>query len=450
MRATYEDLLRAARRAAVQAHQVQHTDNGELLSGWQAVLIATRSHLGWLRCDIDLTGDAVALNNLDRSKGLMPVAWALGAGADLLATQDAYNAAALDNCHDLLAARAEVADVARIAGRTVLRDLGMPKRSKEYRHVLKAVAQLGEIVTRGRGASGLGDLRNLATNRPQYGTDELSQLAWMAVRWERAHLDIDAHTLLTRDLRSGTSQLRTICGYAWHLTDCIASVAEDVGLDAQQRLDLARLREALRAFDTAAARVARSWQQRLSDIGGQSGTPGEVAFLDLKATFDAFLRADGNLLAPKALIPDHRQAIAALDALDEMVDSASRIARFQQAAVDDLIRSGHLFMPVRDIASMELPHYSRRVARPAVARRWMRTSVAMYFTELTSTLTQSAAHLAIAADVARHLSGTSHHSRPFGDRSPRLQPPPLLVSKALVAESTGLPDLGQEPDPPGR
>lgn len=450
MRATYEDLLRAARRAAAQAHEVQHEDNDELLSGWRAVLAATQTHLGWLRYEADLIGDAAASTDLNPARALMPVARALGTGADLLATQDAYSGAALDNFRDLIAARAEVADVARIAGRIVLRDLRIPKRSKEYRRVVKGVAQLQRIAARGRGLSGLGGLRDLATDRPRYGTDDLSQLAWMAVRWERAHLDTEAHTLLTRDLRSGTSQLRTICGYAWHLTDCIASVASELDLDAEQQLDVARLRETLRAFDTAAARVARSWQRRLSDIGGQSGTPGEVAFLDLKSTFDAFLRSEGDLLVPQQLIPHRRQAIAALDALDEIVDAAARLARFQQAAVDDLIRNGHLFIPVRDIASMELPHDSRRVVRPAVASRWMRTSIAMYFKELTDTLAQSAAYLAIAADIARGLSGTTNHSRPLGDRSPRFAPPSLWAAEDLVAESTGFTDQGPEPAWPSR
>lgn len=450
MRATYEDLLRAARRAAVQAHGFQHEDKDMLLSGWWSVLSATQTHLSWLRYDAELIGDGVTMTGLDPVTGLLPVARALGAGADLLATQDAYNGAALDNYRDLFAARAEVADVARIAGRIVLRDLGLPKRNKAHREVVKAVEQLGRIVKRGHGISGLGGLRDLATDRPQYGTDDLSELAWMAARWERAHLDTDPHTLLTRDLRSGTSQLRTICGYAWHLTDCIAAVTDDLGLDTQQQLDLARLKEALRAFDTAAARVARSWQRRLSDIGGQSGTPGEVAFLDLKSAFDAFLRSEGDLLTPQQLIPHHRQAMAALDALDEIAESAARLARFQQGAVDDLIRNGYLFIPVRDIASMELPHYSRRVARPGVASRWMRTSIAMYFTELTDTLAQSAAHLAIAADIARGLSGTAHHSRPLGDKARRLLPPILWSARDFVAESTGFPDQVQEPLSPGR
>jgi hypothetical protein len=451
MRATYEDLLRAARRAAVQAYRIQHTDNDALISGWRSVLAATRTHLGWLRYDLELVdGSGTVQADPDAAGGLVPVARALGAGGDLLATQDAYNAAALENYPDLFAARAEVADVAQIAGRIVLRDLGVPKWNKAYRRVLKVVEQLEGIVLRGRDSPGLGGLRNLATNLPQYGTDDLSLLAWMAVRWERAHLDVEPHTLLTRDLRSGTSQLRTICGYAWHLTDCITSMAEEVGLDAQHQVDLARLREALRAFDTASARVTRSWQRRVSDVGGQSGMPGEVAFLDLRSAIDAVLRSEDDLLPPRELIPHRRQAMAALDALDELVDAAARVARFQQFAVDDLIRAGSLFIPRRDMSSRVLPHYSRRVLRPDSGSRWTRTTIAMYFSELTNTLAQGAAHLSIAADLARALSGTSHHSRPLGDKYPRMVPPPLQASRFLVAESTGFPDQGPEPVSPGR
>jgi hypothetical protein len=403
-----------------------------------------------LRYDLELDDAASRKAVLDEATGLTPVARALGAGADLLASQDAYNAAALDNYPELFAARAEVAEIARIAGQIVLRDLGGNKRRKDYQSVLRPVKLLGRLAMRGRDVPGLGGLRSLATNHPPYGTDALSQLAWMAVRWERAHLDDDPHALLTRDLRSSTSQLRTVCGYAWHLADSIASVAQQVDLDPQQQGDLARLREALRAFDTAAARVARSLQRRLSDIGGQSGTPGEVAFFDLKSAFDLILRSEDDLLSPQTLIPNHRKAIAALDALDEVVDAAAQVARFQQFAVDDLIRNGALFMPVRDQASMDLPDYSRRVVRPGVRSRWMRTSIATYFTELTETLARSAAYLSIAADAARGLSGTRHHRRPLGDKYPRFVPPPLQTSSTLVAESTGSLDQGQEPTWPGR
>jgi hypothetical protein len=451
MRATYEDLLRAARRAAVQAHGTRHTDHELLLSGWQSVLAAARTHLSWLRSDLELVdGLGVPEAAPDTVASLLPVAQALGAGADLLAAQDAHNAVALDNHAALVAARAEVAEIVQIAGRIVLRDLGLRKRNTKYLRVLKVMQQLEGVAQAGRGGAGLGTLRSLTTDRPRHGTDDLSRLASMVVRWERAHLDVEPRTLLTRDLRSGTSQLRTVCGYAWHLADSIVSVAQGVSLDAQVPIDLRSLREALRAFDTSAARVARSWQRRLSDVGGQSEMLGEVAFLDLKAAFDAFLRSDGNLLPPQVLIPDRRRAIAALDALDELTDAAARVARFQQGAVDDLIRSGYLFMPVRDIGSMDLPHYSRQVARPSVRSRWMRTSIAMYFDELTDTLAQSAAYLSIAADVARGLSGTTHHSRPLGDRYPRIVPPPLRASRSRVAESTGFRDRGQEPAGPTR
>ncbi|WP_157630935.1 hypothetical protein [Kribbella catacumbae] len=227
-------------------------------------------------------------------------------------------------------------------------------------------------------------------------------------------------------------------------------MAGELGLDAQVLVDVGRLREALGAFDTGAARAARSWQRRLSDVGGQSATPGEVAFLDLKSTFDALVRSEDRLLSPKELIPHRRQALAALDALDELVDAAARVARYQQAALDDLIRTGSLFIPLRDLASTSLPFSSRRVLHLGSSSRWTRTSIAMYFSELTDTLAKSAAHLSIAADVARGLSGTTHHRRPIGDKYARMMPPPLATRRLFVAESTGFPDQGPEPISPGR
>lgn len=449
MRATYEDLLRVARRCAVEAHRIRHSDKDALINGWRSVLAATKAHLRWLRYDLPLVDESES-SEVGPDTALRRLGRAIGAGADLLAAQDAYNAAALDNPAYLLAARAEVAEVALIAGRLVLRDLGALKRTTEYRRVVRMVGRLEAVVLEGRGSPGLGTLRNLTTSHPRYGSDDLSQLAWTAARWERAHLDIESHTLLTRDLRSITSQLRTAGGYTMHLAGCIAAAAQGVGLDPQSEVELGQLRVALLSFDAGASKVARSWQRRLSDISGQSGVPGEAAFLDLKATFDVILRPEGGRLSAQVLIPHRRQAVAALDALDEVVDAAARVARFQQFAVEDLIRRGALFIPRWDMASKILPYYSRRVVRLRAGRPWTRTDIAMYFSELTDALAGSAGDLEVAAGVARGLSGTTHHRRPLGDKYPRQLPPPFAAPRRPSAEITGSPDQGQEPVGPGR
>lgn len=448
MRATYEDLLRAARRAAVEAHRSRHPDRDALLAGWQAVLRATSNHLGWLRDDLDLDGEPPT-PDVDPDTAMLRLAVALGTGADLLAAQDSYNATALDDRASLAAARAEIAAIAQIAGRAVLRDLKVPKRTEKYRQVAKRITQLERIVVAGRHSPGLGTIRNLTTTHPRHGTDELSELAWLAVRWERAHQDVAPASLLTRDLRSVTSQLRTVCGYAWHLAEAVGSVAGGAGFESRIHIELSELKTALRAFDAGAARISRSWQRRLSDIGGQSGTPGEVAFLDLKTAFDTLLRPNGDLLAPRDLIPDRRRALGVLDALDELVDAASRIARFQQLAVNDLIHSGNFFVPRRDVAGI-LPLSLRLAVRPGVGRRWMRTELPMHFTELTDTLAWSANQLARAAGVARGLSGTAHHRRPLGDSQARTTPAQLPKLRRVVAQSPGFSDQGQEPAGPGR
>ncbi|WP_433018096.1 hypothetical protein [Kribbella sp. CA-294648] len=385
--------------------------------------------------------------DVDADGALSRLAVVLGTGADLLAAQDSYNATALDDQAGLVAARAEVAAIALIAGRAVLRDLGVPKRTEDYRRVARRMAQLERVVAAGRNSPGLGAIRNLTTTRPRHGTDRWSEVAWLAVRWERAHQDIAPATLLTRDLRSVTSQLRTVSGYAWHLAECVESVAGD--FESQVPFVLGRLKKALRAFDAGAARVSRSWQRRLSDVGGQSGTPGEVAFLDLKAAFEALLRPSGDLLVPQDLVPDGRRALEALDTLDELVDAAARVARFQQFAMNDLIYSGTFFVPRRDVASI-LPLSLRLVVRPGIGRRWMRSELPMHFTELTNTLAQSADQLAMAAGVARELSGTAHHRRPLGDTHARAAPPQLSKSTRFVAQSPRFSDQGQEPAGPDR
>ncbi|TCO37622.1 hypothetical protein EV646_1239 [Kribbella antiqua] len=454
MRATYEDLLRAARRTAVDLHREVHSDQAELAAGWQAVLVAARRHLRWLRGD--LTSFDASKRIVVRSGAPMPrLAQAIGAGADLLASQDPSTAAALDDRDDLAAARAEVAAVVLIAGRVVLRDLRISKQSPGYRRVTKVMAELEVLAQSDRRRTGLGVLGGLAIGAPQDGVDDVSLLARCAGRWERGHQSIPPLTLLSRDLRSMTAQLRTVCGYTWHLADHLLAMTAALGLGALLELDLRTMKVALRTFDDGAMRVARCWQRRVSDVSGRSNTAGEVAFLELVRIFDRVVRRDGALLAPSELVPTPQAAAALLDAMDELVYSADRVVRMQQQAVAGLIVEGRLFVPRHELAKRD-PRYLRRPGAgsrsPQV--RWVRTSRADCFDELTDALQWSVDHLSVAADLARRMAGTCHQSRPYGAaRNPVMPPPFVDVRKKadrFVADSTGSGNPGQEPVGPGR
>jgi hypothetical protein len=143
MRATYEDLLRTARRMAVNAHRGTYANEVELMADWQAVLAATVSHLRWLRCRLGSVGEVEQSARLsDNSLGRL--AQALGAGGDLLATQDSAAAIALDNPRDVIAARAEVAAITLIVARLVLRCIRT--RTSGHRHLLSITAELEALV----------------------------------------------------------------------------------------------------------------------------------------------------------------------------------------------------------------------------------------------------------------------------------------------------------------
>jgi hypothetical protein len=136
--------------------------------------------------------------------------------------------------------------------------------------------------------TGLGALGGVAAGAPPSPGDSLSAIARTAARWERAHDAMDTLSLLTRDLRSATAQLRTACGYASHLAAHLLCAL--AGMDARQQLDLKTLAAGLRAVDAGAVQASKSWHRRVSDLNGQGNTPGEIAFLDLElhltASFD--------------------------------------------------------------------------------------------------------------------------------------------------------------------
>jgi hypothetical protein len=254
-------------------------------------------------------------------------------------------------------------------------------------------------------------------------------------------------SLLTRDLRSTTAQLRAVCGYAWHIADHLLA-APTAGLDAGQALDIKVLTAGLRASQDAATAVAASWRHRVSDLAGQSNTPGEIVFCDLRGALDGVVRRDGRLLPPAELVPSRRTAGAVLDAVDELVWSADRVVRQEQFAVAALIRAGRLFVPRHQAAMVEL-HYLRRPgggSRPLQAR-WVRTNMLDCFDDLTQAVAECADHLAAASAVARRLAGTSGQRRPDGDGHTRVPAPYFSVQKSRRAGISGawIADPGQAP-----
>ncbi|TCC52141.1 hypothetical protein E0H73_40095 [Kribbella pittospori] len=443
MRATYEDLLRAARRTAVNAHLNAVSDGPELITDWEVVLAATVRHLRWLR------GGLVSIGHADqRLKGsdspLGRLATAIGAGADMLATQDPATVSALDQREDLAAARAEIGAIALIGAKVVLRSIHVG--SPGFQQFLTVMLELDHLARSDTRRAGLGALGGLTAGGPPVPGDRLSLISWHAARWERAHDAVPARTLLTRDLRSTTAQLRTVCGHAWHLASHLRKAAT-ADLDTCQRLDLAALMKALRAFDTGAAVVTDAWRRRVSDVGGRSNAPAEVVFLELQATLAGVVRHDRRLLSPDALVPNGRVAARLLDVVDELMWSADQVARKQQEAVAGLILHGRLFVPQREAKMLEVAYPSRRGRTGMHPRaRWVRTNLPNHFEQLTDALTWSSEHLGVASEIARRLTGTSNHARPAGKRHGRIPAPyldPTTLRRAVAGP--GFPDPGQEP-----
>ncbi|MEV5961464.1 hypothetical protein AB0L70_06845 [Kribbella sp. NPDC051952] len=404
MRATYEDLLRVARRMAVNADRGTYAD----LADWQAVVGATASHLLWLRCRLSSVGQpARSAGASDNSLGRL--ARALGAAADLLATQAPGTAAALDDREDLAAARAEIAAIVLIAARLVLRSIR--PGSREHGDVLAVTAELELLVQSDVRRTGLGALGAVRAAGPSAPVDEVSLIAQAAARWVREHEAVPPLSLLTRDLRSRTAQLRTVGGYASHIIDhLLAAPAAD--LDAGQHLGLKVVNAGLRSADDGAMRVTESWRRRVSDLSGHGNSPGEIAFDQLRGSLDSVVRRDGRLLAPTELAPNRRTAAGLVDAVDELVSSADQVARSQQRAVAALVSTGRLFVPRHQAARVEPLYWSRPTggARPLQAL-WVRTNIPACFDELAQALAWSVDHLIVASEAARRLAGSSQQPR---------------------------------------
>jgi hypothetical protein len=228
--------------------------------------------------------------------------------------------------------------------------------------------------------------------------DATAQLAYVAARWQRAHESTATVTLLTRDLRSMTAQLRTACGYAWHLSDRLLA-ASHLDRGPQMEHQLKALLGALGEASANSARVARSWQRRLSDISGQSAAPGEVAFLELAASFNGVARRHDRLLRSEELVPDGPAASRLVDALDELVYSAERVGRLQEHAVGELIGAGRLYVPIAVLVRCQ-------------PKLWVVARHPECFTELTDAVKATADALLDASTFARELAGTADHLRP--------------------------------------
>ncbi|TDO27945.1 hypothetical protein EV643_1503 [Kribbella sp. VKM Ac-2527] len=433
MRATYDDLLRVARREAVGA--LNELDNGttDLAAGWQAVLTAARNHLRWLRTELrasDFTGGTFKQGD----GSLFAVARSLGAGADLLASQNASTSAALDNIDSLLAARSEVAEIVLTAGQGALQQVGDPGPGTDViafrlrKHLLATLEEFEQIAQGNTKRAAIGALGGLTTGAPHHPVSGPSQVAALAAKWQRAHEAREPLSLLTRDLRSTTAQLRTASGYAERL--CLSVLATPkLRLDQDQRAVLTNLVSFLRSADLAASQVAEAWRRRLSDLNGEGDTADRVAFRDVIDELNGWIREKDRLRKPAEIVPTRRHALDLLDALDEFVYSTYRVARVQQYAVAGLIMNGRLFVPRTALAKRD-PEFQTRptVWMMRYKTPWVRTSRPGCFEELTDALARTADELSNASDLARQLAGTSSQSRPHGIERTR-RPGPLLNSK---------------------
>jgi hypothetical protein len=414
------------------------------------VLKACRQHLTWLRGDLEVHELTVAVD-AEPDERLLELARALGAGSDLLAAQDLTTAAAFTDAEQLGSARAEVAGVTLIAAAAVYEGLQDQQRrggAGSFAENLRVSMTELEMIAQAAGSSrGLGTLAGLTAASPPIPIDELSSISRAAAQWQHAHELSDTTALLTRDLRSITAQLRTISGYAWHIANSLVlSPKIPEGSEEQLEIVMSRLRRA----QAGAQRCAHSWQRRLSDVGGRSSLPGEVAFEDLLAALDQALRRDGRLLSPAELVTSRKTAGGLLDALDELVYSAHRVAHLQQYATAGLIMRGRLFVPLRVVVQRD-PDY---LHRPGANWRnplmpWARTTRSDCFADLTASLAAVTDQLMEASRVTSELTGTAKDLRPYGGELAGRTPMPSIAAPARhQALSRGDYSYSPPPSPP--
>lgn len=410
MRTTYEDLLRVARRDAVVAYNFAAGDSTDLVSGWQATLTAARHHFRWLRLEL-ATGDFAGVA-AGRAEGPLAVlARSLGAGADLLASQNRSTSSAFEDDW-LAAARSEIASITGLAARAAVTRLANQRtHSVDASHRL--LGHLVDVIEElefhhKSGSPDLGALRGLATTLPHAPVDEPSRIIFLAARWQSTHDSTSPAIVLTRDLRSTTAQLRTVIGYCLHLADLVSQSA-----DAEEAGDLER---ALRTAGSATQRVTYALRTRVSDVGGRSDGAAEAAFVELLQTLRRWLSDGERLKGPQELVSAGREVAVVRDVVDELMHSAVRVAKVQEETAAWLILRGRLFVPKPELGKRD-PEFDNR---PGVWRlkypqpAWVRTNLAACFDQLTADLAELTHQLSIAAQAARSVAGTSALRRPYG------------------------------------
>ncbi|TDD18469.1 hypothetical protein E1218_25920 [Kribbella turkmenica] len=248
-----------------------YPDEAQVMADWQAVLSATKYHLRWLRCRLRTSPRAEPEPSGRSDNALGRLAQAIGAGADLLAVQDAAASWAFEVRDDLIAARAEVASIALIGARAGVRNTAA--RTHGRAHLLRVAEELADLAGADVRRAGLGGLAGLAASWPAAQAGDLQAVATAAARWERTHASVPPQTVLTRDLRSTTAQLRTVVSIARYLVTSLLS-APNAGLDRATRHSLLTVGSELLSFELSARGVQQAWRRRLSDLSGSSQSPG--------------------------------------------------------------------------------------------------------------------------------------------------------------------------------
>ncbi|WP_328522644.1 hypothetical protein [Kribbella sp. NBC_00359] len=404
-------MLRVARRDAIAVCNLAGGDRTDLAAGWQATLTAARHHFRWLRLELSVEDFTDADGG--RAEGPLAVlARSLGAGADLVASQNISTSSAFED-RWLVAARSELASITGLAARAA----GTRLASPEMRDVEASQLLLNHLIDvieelefhRASGSSDLGPLLGLATTLPHAPVDNGSRVALLAARWQSAHDATSPGGVLARDLRSTTAQLRTVIGYSRHLTGLLNQTATSA--EATRELE-----RALRTADSTTRHVMDSLRTRVSDMGGRSDAAAEAAFIELLQELRGWVSDGKRLKDRRELLVDSRAVAVAQDVIDELMHSAVRVAELQQETVAWLIARGQLFVPKPELGKRDPEFHNRpgvwRLKYPQPS--WVRTNLASCFDQLTAELAALTKQLSIAADAARNIAGTSTLRRPYG------------------------------------
>lgn len=448
-RATYDDLLRVAHRWAMTANQQPGQNVGQLVVGWSEVVAATRGHLRWLRGNLRAPDLALRVDT-DPDYYLHGVAQGLGAATDLLAGRSLAESHLFDDLEALSAARSRAASITTSAAAAVERGLLSAPRDEARRvkvlsrHLRRVVSELERQRAHGGSAWTTNPLSRLATAAPPPGFEPTSFVAELAASWQRAHEEIPARVLLTRDLRSITAQVRSAGGYAAHFANALVQACPDVGIEPWMVADLRKIGEEAERAEAAGKAVAMGWRSRLSDLNGRSDHPGVHHYVVLLGELRRLTMRDGRTVTAPELVTSQRSAYALIDALDELAHATHRVAQLQQEATAELIGVGGLFAPTVVVARNN-PDYRHGNGNPRPTRpgSWARTTRPQDFTELTRSLDELEQHWSKTATLARRVAATPGQLRPYGGSAP-LQPP--LAAPSQRASRDPLVRAKPEPD----